>query len=134
MQTTLTQRRLVWLFAAFAAAGILLAGSASVAPAAAERTAARDLETVDPGAVGVSAKRLERLADGMQRMVDDGRLAGVVTLMARGGKIVHAHAAGVQDIESGAPMQRDSIFRIYSMTKPITGVAMMMLYEEGRGG
>ena len=65
-------------------------------------------------------------------MVDDGKLAGVVTLMARGGKLVHVHVAGVQDIESGAPMERDSIFRIYSMTKPITGVALMMLYEEGK--
>ena len=132
MRTTVTRWWLVWFFVAFAAVGILLGGSASVAPAAAEGTAARDLETVDPADVGVSARRLERLAAGMQRMVDDGRLAGVVTLMARGGKIVHAHVAGVQDIESGAPLQRDSIFRIYSMTKPITGVAMMMLYEEGR--
>ena len=128
--------------AAFAAVGMLstsfltaapmAAERAAAAPATAERAAARDLETVDPSAVGVSAKRLERLTAGMQGMVDDGRLAGVVTLMARGGKLVHAHVAGVQDVESGAPMERDSIFRIYSMTKPITGVALMMLYEEGK--
>ena len=66
--------------------------------------------------MGVSAKRLERLAAGMQQMVDDGELAGVVTLLARGGKLVHSHVAGVQDVESGTPMARDSIFRIYSMT------------------
>ena len=102
------------------------------APIAAEEEAPRDLATVDPTDVGVSAKRLERLAAGMQGMVDDGDLAGVVTLMARGGKLVHAHIAGVQDIESGASMERDSIFRIYSMSKPITGVALMMLYEEGK--
>jgi CubicO group peptidase (beta-lactamase class C family) len=123
---------LVYLLVAFTAVGVLSPDVFSAAPAAAERTAARDLETVDPADVGVSAKRLERLAAGMQGMVDDGELAGVVTLMARGGKLVHVHVAGVQDVESGAPMERDSIFRIYSMTKPITGVALMMLHEEGK--
>jgi len=144
---------LAYLLVAFAAAGVLFSGILSIAhvaataagptaapaaaahmaaPAAAERTAARDLEAVAPADVGVSAKRLERLTAGMQGMVDDGKLAGVVTLMARRGKLVHVHVAGVQDIESGAQMKRDSIFRIYSMTKPITGVALMMLYEEGK--
>ncbi|MYD85308.1 MAG: beta-lactamase family protein [Acidobacteria bacterium] len=142
MREAVTRWRLAYLPAAFAAVGMLstsfltaapmAAERAAAAPATAERAAARDLETVDPSAVGVSAKRLERLTAGMQGMVDDGRLAGVVTLMARGGKLVHAHVAGVQDVESGAPMERDSIFRIYSMTKPITGVALMMLYEEGK--
>ena len=144
MRATVTRWRLAYLLVALAAAGVLLGGVSSVtsvvataaertaAPAAAERTAARDLEAVAPADVGVSAKRLERLTAGMQGMVDDGKLAGVVTLMARGGKLVHVHVAGVQDIESGAPMERDSIFRIYSMTKPITGVALMMLYEEGK--
>ena len=145
MREAVTRWRLAYLLVALAAAGVLFGGLSSVAsvsataaertvaaPAAAERKAARDLEGVDPAAVGVSTRRLERLAAGMQGMVDDGRLAGVVTLMARGGKLVHVHVAGVQDIESGAPMERDSIFRIYSMTKPITGVALMMLYEEGR--
>ena len=134
MREAVTRWRLAYLPAAFAAA-VLFGGVSSVAtvPAsAAERTAARDLETVDPAEVGVSAERLERLAAGMQGMVDDGRLAGVVTLMARGGKLVHVHVAGLQDVAGGAPMERDSIFRIYSMTKPITGVALMMLYEEGR--
>ena len=145
MREAVIRWRLAYLLVAFAAAGVLFGGISSVtsvaaaapeptaaAPAAAERTAARDLEAVDPADVGVSAKRLERLTAGMQGMVDDGKLAGVVTLMARGGKLVHVHVAGVQDIESGAPMERDSIFRIYSMTKPITGVALMMLYEEGK--
>ena len=141
----MTRWRLAYLLVAFAAAGVLFSGLSFVtsvaaaaaertaaAPAAAERTAARDLEAVAPADVGVSAKRLERLTAGMQGMIDDGKLAGVVTLMARGGKLVHVHVAGVQDVESGAPMERDSIFRIYSMTKPITGVALMMLYEEGK--
>ena len=69
---------------------------------------------------------------GMQGLVDKQHLAGVVTLVARHGKVVQHKAYGVQDLESGAPMQLDTIVRIYSMTKPITGVAMMMLYEEGK--
>ena len=65
-------------------------------------------------------------------MVDDGRLAGVVTLLTRHGKIADVTVHGKKDIRSSEPMQRDSIFRIASMTKPVTGVAMMMLYEEGK--
>ena len=91
-----------------------------------------DLATVDPAAVGLSAERLERLDDGLQGLVDDGKIAGVVALLARHGKIVFTDVAGVQNVDTGSPMGRDSIFRIFSMTKPITGVAMMMLYEEGK--
>ena len=68
----------------------------------------------------------------MRAFVDEGKLAGVVTLVARHGKIAHLSAAGTQDVETGVPLATDSIFRIYSMTKPITGVAMMILHEEGR--
>ena len=68
----------------------------------------------------------------MKALVDQGRLAGVVTMVARHGKVVEFEAAGKRDIASGTPMQKDSIFRIYSMSKPITGVAMMMLFEEGK--
>ena len=133
MATAVTRWRwAVVILAAFAAVAALPAGLGPLAPVAAESAAARDLEAAAPADVGVSAKRLERLAAGMQGMVDDGKLAGVVTLLARGGKLVHSHVAGVQDVESGAPMARDSIFRIYSMTKPITGVALMMLHEEGK--
>ena len=133
MQSAVTRWRLaIALLAVFAAVAALPSGFGPGAPVAAESAAARDLEAVAPTDVGVSAKRLERLAAGMQEIVDDGKLAGVVTLMARGGKLVHAHVAGVQDVSSGTPMARDSIFRIYSMTKPITGVALMMLHEEGK--
>ena len=113
------------------AAAVAWAGTASVEPVAAERAAALDLETVDPAEVGISVERLERLDAGMQRMVDEGKLAGVVTLLARHGKLVFADVVGKQNVETGVPMTRDSIFRIYSMSKPITGVALMMLYEEG---
>ena len=106
----------------------------SVEPVVAERSrsSAADLETVDPSAVGLSVERLARLDAGMQRMVDEGKLAGIVTLLARHGKLVFADVVGHQDVSASVPMARDSIFRIYSMTKPITGVALMMLYEEGQ--
>jgi CubicO group peptidase (beta-lactamase class C family) len=68
----------------------------------------------------------------MQRLVDEKQLAGVVTVVARHGKVVHRKAFGKLDTAKDAPMQKDSIVRIYSMTKPIVGVAMMMLYEEGK--
>ena len=68
----------------------------------------------------------------MQRPVDEKSLAGVVTLLMRHGKLVEQRSYGVKDMASGAPMTNDTIFRIYSMTKPVTGVAMMMLYEEGK--
>jgi len=68
----------------------------------------------------------------MKRLVDDKQVAGLVTLVARHGKIVHYNAIGQLDVRKADAMQKDSIFRIYSMTKPVTGVAMMMLYEEGK--
>ena len=133
MESAVTRWRLaVVLAGALAVAVALPSGFGPFAAVAAESAAAGDLESAAPADVGVSAKRLERLAAGMQGMVDDGRLAGVVTLLARGGKLVHTHVAGVQDVASGTPLTRDSIFRIYSMTKPITGVALMMLHEEGK--
>jgi len=103
----------------------------STAIAAAPR-GARDLAPADPATVGFSTDRLARLTAGMRKMVTDNRLAGVVTLMARHGKVVSFDAFGKQDTRKPDPMAKDSIFRIYSMTKPITGVAMMLLYEEGK--
>ena len=91
MQSAVIRWRLaIVLLAVFAAVAALPAGFGPAAPLAAESAAARDLEAVAPTDVGVSAKRLERLAAGMQEIVDDGKLAGVVTLLARGGKLVHA--------------------------------------------
>lgn len=98
---------------------------------AAERGAA-DLESAEPSHVGLSAERLARLDAGMQRMVDEARVAGLVTILARHGKVVHVDSVGMKSVDSGAPVARDSIFRIFSMTKPIVGAAMMMLYEEGK--
>ena len=85
-----------------------------------------------PESLGFSSERLGRLHDAMQRPVDEKNLAGVVTLLMRHGKLVEQRSYGVKDMASGAPMTNDTIFRIYSMTKPVTGVAMMILYEEGK--
>jgi CubicO group peptidase (beta-lactamase class C family) len=90
------------------------------------------LAPVQPEAVGFSGARLQRLDDAMREAIRAKELPGVVTALARHGKLVNFNAQGFQDIASGTPMRKDTIFRIYSMTKPITGVAMMMLYEEGK--
>ena len=93
---------------------------------------AAGLQPAKPESVGISAQRLDRLSAGMKALVDEGKLSGVVTMVAKDGKIVHFEATGKQNVSTGTPMRKDSIFRIYSMTKPITGVAMMMLFEEGK--
>ncbi len=84
-----------------------------------------------PEEVGMSAARLERIAPVMQRWVDSGKIPGALTMIAREGRLVHFQKFGTQDIATAKPIEFDTIFRIYSMTKPITSVAVMMLYEEG---
>jgi CubicO group peptidase (beta-lactamase class C family) len=86
---------------------------------------------VDPAEVGMDAKRLERVSSHFQRYVDDGRLPGFSVLVSRGNKVVFADARGMADIASNHPMELDTIVRIYSMTKPITSVAAMILFERG---
>ncbi|MEQ8484727.1 MAG: serine hydrolase domain-containing protein [Pseudomonadales bacterium] len=93
--------------------------------------AERGLPTARPEQVAMSAERLERIGAMTRRYVSEGKLAGVVTLVAREGKVVYLDVVGQADLESGAPMRPDTLFRIYSMTKPIASVALMMLYEEG---
>jgi CubicO group peptidase (beta-lactamase class C family) len=90
------------------------------------------MEIAKPEDLGFSGKRLERIDTAMRRYVDEKKLAGVVTLVARQGAVVHFGKCGMADIEAGNPMERDTIFRIYSMTKPITSTAVLMLMEEGR--
>ena len=92
---------------------------------------ARDLLNGSPESVGLDSDRLDRVTEAMQGFVDDGLLAGAVTMVARDNKIIHFESVGYRDIEADAAMTNDTIFRIYSMSKPITGVALMMLYEEG---
>ena len=84
-----------------------------------------------PEDVGISTSRLERIAPIMQGYVDNGKIPCALTMIARQGKLVHFEKCGMQDIAAAEPVDYNTIFRIYSMTKPITSVAVMMLYEEG---
>ncbi len=124
---------------------VLFAGSAGIAqqvappaprPAPSVRPAAtapaRALAPATPESVGISSARLALLHKGMQAYVDRKEVGGIVTLIARDGKVVDVHATGFQDVEGRKAMQTDTIFRIASMTKPVTSVAVMMLQEEGR--
>ena len=90
------------------------------------------LSLTKPEKVGFSSAGVKELETAMQGIVDKGHLAGMVTLLARHGEVVEHKAYGFQDLATKTPMQLDTIVRIYSMTKPIAGVAMMMLYEEGK--
>ena len=92
---------------------------------------ARDPITVRPQSVGLCPERLERITANVQKLIDEERLAGAVTLVARKGKIAYLKAAGWQDKESQIEMKDDTIFRLASMTKPVTCVAVLILYEEG---
>ena len=90
------------------------------------------LPNAKPEQVGFSSERLQRLDAAMQQKVDEKQFAGMVTILARHGKVVEFKTYGKKNLATGAPMDKDTIFRIYSMTKPVTGAAMMMLYEEGK--
>ena len=92
----------------------------------------KDLPGAKPEDVGLSSERLARMDKLIHAYVDAGRTPGVVTLIARHGKVVHVDAYGKADLASGRPTRADDIFRMYSMTKPITSVALLMQYEEGK--
>ena len=89
------------------------------------------MQIVSPESQGFSATRLNRINELLARYVAAGKLAGTMSLVARRDEIVHWQCLGHRDLASGAPLTPDTLFRIYSMTKPITGVAVMMLFEEG---
>ena len=105
---------------------VLLVATVAVWPIAAAAPTAR------PEEVGLSGERLHRINELMQRHIDAGTFSGAVTLVARHGRIAHFEAQGLMDIESRKPMQKDAIFRIMSMTKPVVGVSIMMMIEEGK--
>ena len=87
---------------------------------------------VRPESVGLSSERLARIETHLtKRYIEPEKIAGALTLVARGGEVAHLSSLGRMDIERDKPMGEDTIFRIYSMTKPITSVALMMLYEHG---
>jgi CubicO group peptidase (beta-lactamase class C family) len=91
----------------------------------------QEVPVVKPESVGLSSERLERISTAVQRSIDDKRIAGGVTLVARRGHVAWLKAQGMSDREAGKAMRPDTMFRICSMSKPITSVAVMMLYEEG---
>src|SRR5688500_15554327 len=96
-------------------------------PAGAQQTA-----RADPEAAGLSPARLREVTDLLNRYVAERRIAGAVAAVARRGRVGYVEAVGVQDVSTRAPMTARSLFRIYSMTRPVTSVAVMMLHAEGR--
>lgn len=93
--------------------------------------AAESLPVVDPAQVGFSSDQLAKIETHFQGRVDRGEIAGIVTLVSRRGKIAHLSAVGYQDVVKNIPMETDTLFRIFSMTKPIASTALMMLYQDG---
>lgn len=110
-----------------------LVGMAAIATCIAFPALAQGLPHADsPEEVGLSSERLKRVTAAFQADVDKGQLAGAVLMIARNGKLAYCEAIGFQDREKNLPMHTDAIFRIASMSKPITSVAIMMLVEEGK--
>ena len=103
----------------------------SLVPLLAMPLRAAVVAVVEPEEVGLSGDRLGKITEFVEREIADGNLVGTVTLVARHGKVVHFEAAGHFGLEDDRPMETDALFRIFSMTKPITTVAAMILYEEG---
>lgn len=117
----------------FATAMVAVSLSLAAAPTAWARAPAAALApAASPEAVGFDSQRLKKLDAAMAKAVADGRVVGMTTLLARHGKVVAFQTHGKKSAATGQPMTKDALFRIYSMTKPITGVAMMILFEEGR--
>jgi CubicO group peptidase (beta-lactamase class C family) len=113
--------------------GLLIIGGAEKRTSV--RTTRSTIGTVSiaaPESVGFSSERLKRVEDQMEQWVAAKQLAGGITMLSRHNQVIEFKTYGVTDVARNTPTQKDSIFRIYSMTKPITGVAMMMLYEEGK--
>jgi CubicO group peptidase (beta-lactamase class C family) len=98
------------------------------------KTTASLSSAANPESVGFNFERLKKLDAAMAKAVANGEVVGMQTLLARHGKIVTTNTYGKMSVASGQPMRKDTLFRIYSMTKPITGVAMMILYEDGKWG
>ncbi len=96
------------------------------------QSSAQNAKAISPETVGLSSERLARLTKALQDSIDQKKTGGVVVLVARHGSVVYHKAFGMADIESGKKMQTDSLFRMYSMTKPVTSAALLMLYEEGK--
>src|SRR5262245_14870861 len=109
------------LAALVAASALVLAGPLTAAA-----------PTGKPEEVGLSTERLKRVSELVQRHITAGSFSGAVTLVARNGRIAYHEAQGQMDLEAKKPMVKDGIFRIMSMTKPVVGVAILMMLEEGK--
>ena len=111
----------------------LLAGLASLTLAitASAQPGEERFEIAAPEEVGLSAEGLTRVSDALQAHIDAGDIAGVVAAVVRDGKLVYSEALGYRDLDEGAPMTMDALFRTYSMTRPITALGILMLHEDG---
>src|SRR5580765_4865749 len=89
-------------------------------------------QTAKPEDVGLSTERLKQIHNLIERRIETRDISGAVTLVARKGRVAHIEAQGLMDIETNKPMAKDAIFRIASMTKPVVGVAVLMMMEEGK--
>ena len=112
--------------------GAALLGACVLAATAVRAFEGAPLAPVLAGQVGMSADKLERIRDVLKGEIDQGKLPGTVVMVARKGKLAYADAVGLQDRAAGKAMALDSVFRIYSMTKPLVSVAAMMLVEDGK--
>jgi len=119
------------VLASILAAGLLAGCAPRGTDSASDAGTLAGLPRVTPESAGMSSERLDRIRPAFESYVTDGKLSGVITAVARDGKVVHFEASGFQDVEAGEPMAEDTIFRMYSMTKPIASAALMILWEEG---
>jgi CubicO group peptidase (beta-lactamase class C family) len=118
--------------AALTLLAVLMPAARDKEPTGKSSAAKPGLPTARPEEVGISARRLRRINGVVQRHIDAKRISGAVTLVARRGSVVHFEAHGLMDLEAKKPMRKDALFVLASMTKPVTGVAVMMLVEEGK--
>ena len=105
---------------------------AAVAALLALTSLAGEIPEAEADRVGMSEERLDRIKELAQDYTESGKLAGVLTVVARDGHVVHVSSVGQRGVEDPRPLSEDALFRIFSMTKPITAVAAMVLYEEGK--
>lgn len=119
-------KRLAWLFALVLAVPVL--AQAPKATVASPGT----LAPASPDAIGLSAERLARIAPAMKQLLQEGKFPGISVTVARNARVAYQQEFGFADVEKKQPLKKDAIYRVYSMTKPVTGVAVMMLFEEGR--
>lgn len=110
----------------------LIAGLSWAVTACATLQPTPEIEFAEPEAVGMSSEVLDEIQPALTKLSDAGKTPGFVTLVARKGKVVHHEAFGLRDVENELPMEKDTIFRMFSMTKPVTAVAVMQLVEDGK--